>query len=620
MNIQMQVCGLIIILLLFFIYRMQRTLRLYQERLFLICLRSAVATLSTDILSVVGIYYSSQLPELLVQVLCRAYLVAIFLAGFAALFYVLLGAIPEKKRIRLFYILSGVTAAEVIAILVCPLRYVHEGGAIYTEGPAVILTYLFTILYICATLLVAVFCVRKNNGRRAMGVILWMGCWIVAAAIQYLHNDLLLVGFSGAIGMVILYIVIEMPEANRDKQFNCFNSYAFDVYCNEMREHDRRFSLMEINLLVDEVQNAAFHPIQTPMKIINLLRQINGVNVFKNVNYSLIVVSEDLAKLRTVYEQCRAFIEPHGMMHVVEFPVIEDNRDFTNSVELAMLLNYCRAQNADMAGKMFIIPTEQIQRFRNGTSIGREIRDAIRQDKVELYLQPIFSMITNRFDTAEVLARIRTKTGNILLPNDFIPAAEHDGIIHELGDRVMEQVCKFAVSTDLRQLGIRYLMVNLSGTQCEYDDTAERAIAVMKKYQVPAQLIYFEITETGAQSRSAVLKTVQKLQANGSKICIDRFGRGKSNLEQLMDLPATALKLDYELAKSCVDSERARHVIRNVVNLAHSLGMKAVAEGVENGEELEFFQRAGVDYVQGYYFARAMPVKDYCSFLENCVR
>lgn len=619
MNIQVQTCGLIVITLLMIFYKSQKTLKLYQERLFQIVLITALATLATDVLSIVAIHYRAHLNIHFVNAVCKAYLISMLLSSFCALFYVLVGIVPEKKRLTSFYVGSALLTAEMLAIVLSPISIYENGREVYTADIAVILTYVFTIAFILMTLFVAIFLLRKVNKRRAGAVILWMSCWIVAAVIQFFHNELLLVGFAGSLGMVILYVSLETPEANQDKQFGCFNSYAFDVYFRDAAAYDRKCSLLEINLLDKQLLSEHdFHPIKTPRKLIERIQQHRGVKVFKNLDYSIFVVSEKREKLDEVYADFRKMIEPYDIGSRIVCTMTDDCRIFSGSVELSQVLAFSHNHPADLKTGLIMISQATVNHFHEEEKTVLEIKSALKEDRVIVYLQPIYSFVSGRFETAEALVRIRGKDGGMISPGVFIPVAEKSGLIVELGERIFEKVCEFLAQNDPETLGIKYIEVNLSVVQCEREELAEQLLKTMERYHIAPELINFEITETGSlTAKGQMLDNMDKLQKEGATFSLDDFGKGESNLSYLIDMPISAVKMDYEMTKSFGVNDRAKHVVHSVVDLAHNMGLKVVAEGIETEEELSTFRKNNVDFIQGFYFSRPIPMDEYLAFVKK---
>lgn len=553
MNIQVQICGLAIIILLLILYNTQKVLPLFAKRLFIITLITSLASISLDIMSIVFIHYRSELPLWLVNTVCKLYLSSLIITAMNALFYALMGIVVEYKR-------------------------------------------------------------------RSFAVMLWTTSWTVAAITQFLHNEFLLIGFASAIGMVILYTMLESPDGNLDKQLRCFNSYAFEVYCRDMKYYGKKFAVLEISVMDDQLFNDRdIDPVVVGSDIISWIsHNCNDALIFKNVSYSFYVASDDPEKLVALLDKLPEIPELPDFIEQCSFNLVGDSDCFYGSFDLSQIILYAKRSTADRAGKLISVTKDMIADFREESRIADEIKNALIEDKVLVYLQPIYSIATGKFETAEALVRMCDRDGRIISPGVFIPVAEKSGQIVKLGERIFEKVCHFISTSDLRGAGVSYIEVNLSVVQCEREELADSLIDIIKKYNISSDQLNFEITESGSiKARIPFLTNINKLQSHGATFSLDDFGKGESNLMYLIDMPVSIVKMDYDLTKSYYENEKAHDVVNSVVALAHSMGMKIVAEGIETKEEFDVFRGAGVDYIQGYYFARPMPEEEYLHFVRT---
>ena len=240
------------------------------------------------------------------------------------------------------------------------------------------------------------------------------------------------------------------------------------------------------------------------------------------------------------------------------------------------------------------------------------------EDRVEVFLQPIYSNGEKYFTSAEALVRIRERNGSIMPPGLFIPVAEDSGQILELGERVFEKVCHFLHHTEVLQLGLHYIEVNLSVVQCEKIDLAERLISIANTYEINPRRINLEITETGSiRARQTLLENMKKLIEYGFSFSLDDFGKGESNLMYVVEMPVCIVKLDYDMSKAFFCSDKAKHVVRAVIGMAHGMNLKVVAEGIETETEAGEMYVEGIDYIQGYYYARPLPAQEFLEFIRR---
>ena len=213
-----------------------------------------------------------------------------------------------------------------------------------------------------------------------------------------------------------------------------------------------------------------------------------------------------------------------------------------------------------------------------------------------------------------------SRTVRCFPPGKFIPIAEENGQILQLGDRVFEKVCQFLKQIDTRKYGLHYVEINLSVVQCEKQDLAQRLISIAQKYQVDPGFINLEITETASISaRMTLLENMKRLIDYGFSFSLDDFGKGESNLMYIVEMPVSIVKLDMDMSKAFFKTPKAKQVVRAVVSMAHSMGLKVVAEGIESKEENQVISQEGIDYIQGYYYSRPLPLDAFIEFLETSV-
>ena len=211
---------------------------------------------------------------------------------------------------------------------------------------------------------------------------------------------------------------------------------------------------------------------------------------------------------------------------------------------------------------------------------------------------------------AEVLIRWRHPLKGLVGPDKFIPLAERYGMIQAIGRWVIEQACQQAMVW--RQQGFRMrIAVNISGHQMRQDDFVQHLEAVLAKTNTPAARFTCEITESVAlEDTSATMQTFDRLRVLGVHVSIDDFGTGHSSLASLRKLPAAELKIDRAFVTDLERSEHAQFIANTIVQMAHALNMRVVAEGVETRKQRDLLVDMGCDELQGYLFAKPMPADE----------
>jgi diguanylate cyclase (GGDEF)-like protein len=237
------------------------------------------------------------------------------------------------------------------------------------------------------------------------------------------------------------------------------------------------------------------------------------------------------------------------------------------------------------------------------------LRQAVASDELELYYQPVLRLTDGRVDGYEALVRWHHPQRGLLLPNDFIPAAEAAmGAIHDLGAWVLKTACR-----DLRRLteGPGRLAINLSARQFHTGGIVDQVRHAVTAAGIAPSRLELEITETVAlHGHESTAETLRALKALGVRIALDDFGTGYSSLSYLRRFPIDTLKVDRSFVHDAAESEDASAIVRTIIAVGHQLGLRVVAEGVETLEQLRLLRLMGCDAAQGYYFSVPVPLAE----------
>jgi diguanylate cyclase len=239
----------------------------------------------------------------------------------------------------------------------------------------------------------------------------------------------------------------------------------------------------------------------------------------------------------------------------------------------------------------------------------RDLRHAIENKQLELFYQPKIDARSGQVTAAEALLRWHHPVRGTLSPDMFIPLAERHGLIGALGNWVIDDACRQARVWRERGLKMR-VAINLSVFQMRQNDLVERIQAALKRHGVNPSRLTCEITESVAMEDTQVTqRTFERLGQAGIHLSIDDFGTGYSSLSYLRRLPATELKIDRSFVLDLDSSDDAKAIVDAVLKLAHAIGLKVVAEGVETVQQRDILMQLGCDEFQGYLFARPMSAR-----------
>lgn len=619
MNIKVQCCGLVILLIVLYFYIYHRRVKLKTEKVFFRFLLVCIGCVCLDILSVYVICNADRLGRIWCEIICKAYVASVVLTTYAALMYVSVDIYKNAdvyRRKALIYAMGFVVDAIFIALL--PIEYHCEAGGsvVYTSGSSVFIGYMMGFLYLLALILHIVFGRKGLNLRRRNAMVVWLVIWASSALIQFFNNELLLMSFAGSLGMVIVYLLLENPETNIDKETGVFNQNAFVQYVRERYNEYESFSALE--LVIDNGMESV------SVELCAFLLTIPDALVFRYSSNSILLLFEDTdrsikykdmitAKLEQGLGRDNNVILKPYWYYVADSGVVDSGDDFFS------LLGYAHRKMVDkVSSDITYIDSNTAYEMYRSNEVERLLENAITNDNVEVYYQPIYSTKEHRFVSAEALVRIRDDNGNIIYPGAFINIAENNGMILKVGERVFSKVCKFISETPLNELGIEYIEVNLSVIQCAHRSLAADYMSIMNRYGVSPDKINLEITETAsAGTKKILLENMAILRDFGVSFSLDDFGTGQSNLNYIAEMPADIVKFDRQMVQSYFTSRKAKYVINAAINMARGMELGIVFEGVETREQYKEAERIGIDYIQGYYFSMPLPEAEFCRFLRS---
>ena len=255
-----------------------------------------------------------------------------------------------------------------------------------------------------------------------------------------------------------------------------------------------------------------------------------------------------------------------------------------------------------------------VQRFE----LESQLRLALSRDEFSLHFQPQFMAADGRLVGFEALLRWRTPADGWVPPDSFIPLAEETGLIHDIGDWVLDEACRqWRRWADLGAPHLR-VSVNLSAHQLRAPGLQERLHQLMADHDLPAGVLELELTETVAMHDPASsIERMGQLRDAGISWAVDDFGTGYSSLAYLKTLPIQRIKLDRAFVRDLERSTDDQAICSAAIRLAHALGLELVAEGVETAEQHHFLSLHGCDVMQGYHLGRPMTDADACALIQR---
>ncbi len=259
-----------------------------------------------------------------------------------------------------------------------------------------------------------------------------------------------------------------------------------------------------------------------------------------------------------------------------------------------------------------------LSKVKRQLSIENDMRIALQRDQFSLFFQPKINVKNGQLSGAEALIRWKHPQQGYIDPSYFIPIAEENGLIEQLGEFVLREVCCRISIWQRSGLRVIPISINISAVQIRHDKFINSVNSILKETGVDPRYLEFEITESALEQNFVQIKrTIHSLKDQGIIISIDDFGTGYSNLSYLNEIVIDRLKIDQSFIYKLTEQKRKSPVAETIISLAHNFGMTTVGEGVETKAQFDFLRELGCDEAQGYFFCKPVSINIFSDLLKN---
>jgi diguanylate cyclase (GGDEF)-like protein/PAS domain S-box-containing protein len=258
------------------------------------------------------------------------------------------------------------------------------------------------------------------------------------------------------------------------------------------------------------------------------------------------------------------------------------------------------------------------ERYVRRLALEQRLHHAIEREQLELWYQPVYDRARRRIVSLEALLRWRDPSRGLIQPSEFIALAEETGMIIPIGEWVIRTGCAQLRQWHDQGLETLRLAVNISAVQLQQRDLVDIVSSALEDSRIAPHRLELEITESAAmQNFELTMKVLRELRALGVGVAVDDFGTGQSSLTYLKHFPIDTVKIDKEFLRDVTFDETASAIVSYVINLAHTLQLNVIAEGVETEEQYTFLRHYACDQMQGYLFSKPLPAEEILPFLRE---
>ena len=357
--------------------------------------------------------------------------------------------------------------------------------------------------------------------------------------------------------------------------------------------------------LSDEFSVSIYHTVHNSFVFV-----LNDINNETDVYSMMNLVQE---KLRSLYKMENSSLHLTASVGAAIYP--------DNSVTGELLNNAYKAlSEAKEKGEGWVLIYKPVIKTHgyDELKLYNDMHEGIKRHEFEIFYQPLVDSKTRQVVSAEALIRWKHPEHGMVRPDIFIPIMEKTGFIIELGKYLLEEVLKQQKRWELFKFDQVPISINLSLAELEKDNFVRGVEAQLKKHNVSPELIKYEVTEGLAmQNEERTHQQLSELRKMGISILLDDFGTGYTSFSYLKKIPANIVKLDRSLVINVLTSKTDQGIAKSIIDLAHSIGMQVVVEGIEDEHMFGMLRDMGADFIQGYYISRPVPVFEFQEFLRR---
>ena len=508
-----------------------------------------------------------------------------------------------------------------ICVLVNPFYtlyfYIDDIGA-YHRGDFLYLAYIISAYF----LFLAVFLVIKNikNMPRTVSipVCAFIAVSIIAVAFQAIFPTYLVECFGISVCLIIILFTLQNQSNVIEQETGMLNKTMF------VRDFSAAFKAKEeLSILLIRIPDYKMVLETFGSAVCQKLLSTFSQYIYKLVRFGeayylddeciALVSKDDKGAAKRLYESISARIEESWQIggaqiyistYMMEINAPEDVFDYDSLEECIYLF-----KSNDFSAKCLLNCKDiNVSNSQRRKEVEKAIEIALKNGGFWVCYQPIFNVEAGRIMSCEALVRLSDEKLGDIFPDEFIPIAERNGSIIEIGRFVFEDACAFIKDERAAELGIKLVHVNLSVVQCMRPTLADEFIKIMVDRRVKPEQICLEITETASAFTPHIMeKNIQELSEKNVMLALDDFGTGYSNMHNLLRFPFRFVKFDKSIVWNIFKSEKGQIAFEGVIAMIKKLGLGIVAEGVETQEQLQKLTDYNCDHLQGYLFSK--PVK-----------
>lgn len=536
--------------------------------------------------------------------------------------------VKQKEKFNQYSIFAPIINTLVVSLPSLTIDVVQNGlnKGLNIYGPAFNIAYICAGVYLAIIIIVLAFFGKRMNKWYRISYFVTVILWTVSTLLKFVSDITGIVSISIALSLLVIFAVVDNPLNQYNRKYHCFKSNYISSYLDEICQlKEAHFIIHIIVKNLGKSGNSDDNSEELKKRITGIFARYKDTDVFMTEEEDIFIMCSSIddyeSYKRIINDEIELYYQKINQSRYFKVIVltIENVILFDYGEDVLSTLEIEKENGIKKRGYNVLVEVDEneIIRLKTEEKTKDDIKAAIDEDRVEVFVQPIYSIRQKKFISAEALCRIRQEDGTYLLPYQFIPISEKCGLDIAIGCRMNEKVCQIYADPKTSKL-FESIDINLSVAHCEEINMAQKIIATAKQYNVNPIHLNYEITESGFINKMANIETnIKKLTDYGFGFSLDDFGNHESNINYLAKFPVDYIKLDMHMIWASFENERARKIVETVIKISHDNNLQVVAEGVETKEQYDTLVAQGIDLIQGFYFYKPMPIAEYLKSLDN---
>ena len=519
--------------------------------------------------------------------------------------------------------LTGFAVIFVSQLLVLVSPWLHTVFSIdnlgYHSGPAYPMMTVHFLYFVIISILLLLTKGKDLSFFRFTSILAYNMILLLGIFIRLILPHVLLMDLFTLLAIIISFLSFQNPTNYLEERTRFFNQQAFETTVHEMIASHKSYQILGF-ILKNYTDNRILYGNTQMDSGLNAIAGYLRQNYPKFTYFYLgsgrfILQAPESADLKEVQENLlsrfnRSWNGNNAKLYLqVGFITVNSRQSFDSDEQFLDCLHSTFRQADNITRNNCLVIDEEHKKAREHyLDMKRSVENAIKKSDVLVYLQPIIDASTGKLAGAEALARLKDPKLGIIMPAEFIPLAEENGSILTMGEQIFRKACEFMIYYG-KQISLPWINVNLSPIQCLDHNLPEEFYNIIKEYNLTPDQIRLEITEEENIDHNLLQQQIHSMEEKGFSFILDDYGTGYSNIDRIKKLSFHHIKMDKSIVWEYF--KKPDDILPLTVQMFRSLGMSVTAEGVETAEMAEELTKMGCTHLQGYYYAKPMPMEQF---------